>query len=98
MIASQLDGPRLRKGLSRMKPSPLGLDGWSLRDLRSLPDRLLGWRTDLLREVERLGKWPTRLAKGYTALIPKGHAMHAVRTQCEVLNVGQYSNPTFGPF
>ena len=23
---------------------------------------------------------------------------HAVRMQCEVLNVGQYSNPTFGPF
>ena len=27
-----------------------------------------------------------------------GNAMHAVRTQCEVLNVGQYSDPTFGPF
>ena len=28
----------------------------------------------------------------------RGNAMHAVRTQCEVLNVGQYSHPTFGPF
>ena len=54
-----------------MKPSALGLDGWSLADLRSLPDRLPGWLADLLREVERLGKWPTRLAEGYTALIPK---------------------------
>ena len=71
MIASQLDRPRLRKGLSRMKPSALGLDGWSVADLRSLPDRLLGWLADLLREVERIGKWPTRLAEGYTALIPK---------------------------
>ena len=71
MIASQLHGPRLRKGLSRMKPSALGLDGWSLTHLRSLPDRLLGWLADLLREVERLGKWPSRLAEGYTALIPK---------------------------
>ena len=71
MIASRLDGPRLRKGLSRMKPSALGLDGWSLADLRSFPDRLLGWLADLLREVERLGKWPIRLAEGYTALIPK---------------------------
>ena len=26
-----------------------------------------------------------------------GNAMHAVRMQCEVLNVGQYSDPTFGP-
>ena len=71
MIASRLYGPRLRKGLFRMKPLALGLDGWSLADLRSLPDRLLGWLTDLLREVERLGKWPARLAEGYTALIPK---------------------------
>ena len=23
---------------------------------------------------------------------------HAVRTQCKVLDVGQYSNPSFGPF
>ena len=54
-----------------MKPSALGLDGWSPADLRSLPDRLLGWLADLLREVERLGKWPARLAEGYTVLIPK---------------------------
>ena len=71
MIASGLVGPRLRKGLSRMKPSALRLDGWRLAHLRSLPDRLLGWLADLLREVERLGKWPARLAEGYTALIPK---------------------------
>ena len=24
--------------------------------------------------------------------------MHAVRTQCKVLDVGKYSNPSFGPF
>ena len=71
MIASRLDGPRLCKGLSRMKPPALGLDGWSLADLRSLPYRLLGWLADLLREVERLGRWLARLAEGYTALIPK---------------------------
>ena len=71
MIASRLDGPSLRKGLSRMKPSAMGLDGWSLADLRSLPDMLLGWLADLLREVQRLGRWPTRLVAGYTALIPK---------------------------
>ena len=71
MLASQLDGPRLRKGLSRMKPSALGLDGWSLADLRSLPDRLPGWLADLLCAVERTGKWPAHLAEGYSALIPK---------------------------
>ena len=71
MIASRVDGRHLRKGLSRMKPSALGLDGWSPADPRSLPDRLLRWLAELLREVERLGKWPARLAEGYTALIPR---------------------------
>ena len=28
----------------------------------------------------------------------KGNAVHVVRTQCEVLDVGKYSNPSFGPF
>ena len=27
-----------------------------------------------------------------------GNAMHAVRTQCKVLDVDKYSNPSFGPF
>ena len=54
-----------------MKSSALALDRWSPADLHSLPDRLLGWLADLLREVERLSKWPARLAKGYTTLIPK---------------------------
>ena len=81
IIASRLDGPRLRKGLSRMKPSALGLDGWSLANLRSFPDRLLGWLADLLREVERLGKWPTCLAEGYTALIPKEGAPGPLNTR-----------------
>ena len=27
-----------------------------------------------------------------------GNAMHAVRTQCEVLDVGKHSNPSFGHF
>ena len=62
MIASRLDGPCLCNGLSRMKLAVLGLDRWSLADLRSLPDRLLGWLAHLLREVKRLGKWPARLA------------------------------------
>ena len=57
MIVSRLDAPPLRKGLSRMKPSALGLDGWSLADLRSLPHRLLGWLSDLLREARLWRSW-----------------------------------------
>ena len=40
MVASQLTCRRLRRGLVRMHPSALGVDGWSLPDLRSLPDQL----------------------------------------------------------
>ena len=47
------------------------VDRWSLADLRSVPARLPGWLAGLVREMERLGKWPTWLAEGYTALIPK---------------------------
>ena len=32
------------------------------------------------------------------AIWHSGNAMHAVRTQCEVLDVDKYSNPSFGPF
>ena len=31
-------------------------------------------------------------------LYDQGNAMHAVRTQCKVLYVGNYPNPSFGPF
>ena len=59
MIDSRLDGPRLRKGLSRMKPSALGLDKWSMADLHSLPDRLLDPLVDVLREVEPRATQPS---------------------------------------
>ena len=31
-------------------------------------------------------------------VVNKGNPMHVVRTQCEVLDVGKYSNPSFGLF
>ena len=71
MISGPLTGRRLRRALMRMHPSALGLDDWSLEDLRALPDQLLEWLADLVWEVERQGRWPLRLAEGYTALIPK---------------------------
>ena len=71
MISGPLTRRRLRRALMRMHRSALGLDGWSLEELRALPDHLLEWLADLLREVKRQGRWPLRLAEGYTALIPK---------------------------
>ena len=69
-VASLQDGRRLRKGLSHMKPSAFGVDGWSLADLQCLSDRLLSWPADLLRGWSTLA-CDRRPAEGYTALIPK---------------------------
>ena len=54
-----------------MNPLVLGLDGWGLAEVEALPDVLPGWLAELLQLVERRGRWPTRLAEGHTALIPK---------------------------
>ena len=71
MLAKQLTGPYLRRRLMAMRPSAMGLDGWSLHDLRTLPDRVLHWLAQLLSLIEEMGQWPTLLAQGYTSLIPK---------------------------
>ena len=71
MLAKQLTGPYLRRRLMAMRPSAMGLDGWSLQDLRALPDRVLQWLAQLLALIEEMGQWPALLAQGYTSLIPK---------------------------
>ena len=40
----------------------------------------------------------TQAKEGLVEIFMNGNAMHAVRTQCEVLDIGKYSNPSFGPF
>ena len=54
--------------------------------------------TQVLELLDELG--PGSLVAAYTLTHWECHARsaNAVRTQCEVLNVGQYSDPTFGPF
>ena len=54
-----------------MRPSAMVLDGWSLQDLRALPDRVLHWLAQLPTLIEEMRQWPTLLAQGYTSLIPK---------------------------
>ena len=71
MLAKQLTRPYLRRRLMAMRPSAMGLDGWSLQDLRALPDRVLQWLAQLLALIEEVGQWPALLAQGYTSLIPK---------------------------
>ena len=53
-----------------MPPSSVGLDGWSLQDLWSLPDRALDWLAHLL-QLEDEGRWLRVLAEWFTSLIPK---------------------------
>ena len=71
MLAKQLTGPYLRRRLMAMRRSAMGLDGWSLQDLRALPNPVLHWLAQLLTLIEEMGRWPTVLAQGYTSLIPK---------------------------
>ena len=71
VLAKQLTGPYLRRRLMAMRPSAMGLDGWSLEDLQALPDRVLNWLAQLLTLIVEVGRWPTLLAQGYTSLIPK---------------------------
>ena len=71
MLAKQLTGPYLRRRLMAMRPSAMGLDGWSLQNLRALSDRVLHLLAQLLTLIEEMGQWPTVVAHGYTSLIPK---------------------------
>ena len=47
-----------------------------------------------------LGSFPPSTGQKWKITSQKllGNAMHTVRTQCKVLDVGKYSNPSFGPF
>ena len=69
MLASQLIGGLLRKCLRAMLPSSMGLDGWSLQDLRSLPDRTLDYLVRLL--VQGSGQVARGLRGGVHLLHPE---------------------------
>ena len=71
MLASKLKGELLCKRRRAMSPSSMGLEGWCMHDLWSLPDWALHWRAKLLQLVEDARQLPGVLAKGYTSLIPK---------------------------
>ena len=62
--------------------------GALIADLRALNSLLVQPLLDRLPSLSQLG---------YPFTTCNGNAMHAVRTQCKVLYVGKYSNPSFGP-
>ena len=49
MLVAHLSETQLCGSLRRMHPSSIGSNGWSLANLRKLPNRLLVWLLDILR-------------------------------------------------
>ena len=49
-----------------------GLDLWSISLLKRLPAPFRDALAELVRMVECTGKWPDRVAEGFTSLVPKG--------------------------
>ena len=56
MLASPPASRRLRRVLAQMHTSALGLDGWSLVELRALLSVIVEWLAELLQEVECRGR------------------------------------------
>ena len=48
-----------------------GLDGWGVKELRTLPDEFLEWIAELLERVEETGAWPPELCRPEGLLLPK---------------------------
>ncbi len=67
------DGLLVREVLFSMKTGKaVGLDGWTISELRQLPPFLLQWLAELFNLVEELGRWPFQLASPEGVLLPKG--------------------------
>jgi hypothetical protein len=65
----------LRHLLKRMPlRKAAGLDGWSVAELRLLPDELLDLIAALFEAVEQHGRWPAALCCPEGLLLPKGNA------------------------
>jgi ribonuclease HI len=68
----------VRDVLRRMaKRKAAGLDGWSVAELRLLPDELLEMVVRLFEAVEDQGRWPTQLCAPEGLLLPKGGATNS---------------------
>ena len=73
MEARRLDAQTLQARARKMgEKTADGIDLWSIRLLKRLPGVFWDKLADLLRAVEATGKWPDRVAEGFTSLVPKG--------------------------
>ena len=48
-----------------------GIDLWSIPPLKRLPTPFRDAPAEMLRVVERTGRWPKRVAEGFTSFVPK---------------------------
>ena len=78
---------------------------WDLLQGLTLPSVAPNTASGMVRAVQYLDLCSTEIqvvpeacTRQQKVVVSYGNAMHAVRTQCEVLDVGKYSNPSFGPF
>ena len=73
MAARRLDAQTLHARARKMgEKTANGIDLWSIRLLKRLPGLFRDKLADLLRVVEATGKWPDRVAEGFTSLVSKG--------------------------
>ena len=73
MEARQLNAQTLQAKARKMgEKTANGIDIWSIRLLKRLPRVFWDRLADLLRAVEATGRWPDRVAEGFTSLVPKG--------------------------
>ena len=73
MTARVLTGAVLLKRAARMGVKTAnGLDRWSILMLKRLSMIFWDALAEVLRMVERTGRWPDRVAEGFASLVPKG--------------------------
>ena len=88
MASSEITDRRLRRRIAKMsKKTAKGLDAWGVWDLARLPMIVLGLLAQLLAAVERTGRWPGALNRGYISLVPKGEG--SLPLQMRPLSMGQ---------
>ena len=73
MEETEITGHRLRRRLAKMsRKTAKGLDAWGVADLAAAPTIVLDLLAQLLSAVERTGRWPEALTRGFISLVPKG--------------------------
>ena len=78
MPREAFDVEALRKILQRMKSKGArGGDGWTVTELKALPDSILARLCTLLNTIDETGQWPSCLEIGLVTMLDKGEGLVA---------------------